>query len=156
MNVVTRRALAPAVVLGLVLSAQPAYAGVSSTPDVTGQATGGVYAIADAGDRTIIGGLFTRYGGRARGNVAAVDADGTVDTAWNPGTNGIVKALALSDDRSTVFLGGLFSTAGGQPRANLAAVDAVTGQVLAGWTADTGGTTPDVNSLAVKGDRLYV
>jgi WD40 repeat protein len=156
MNVTMRRALAPAAVLGLVLTAQPAYAGVSSTPDTTGQATGGVYAIADAGDRTIIGGLFTRYGGRARGNVAAVNADGTVDRTWNPGTNGIVKALAVSEDRSTVFLGGLFSTAGGQPRANLAAVDAATGQVLADWTADTGGTTPDVNSLAVKGDRLYV
>lgn len=156
MYVTVRRALVPAVVLGLVLAAQPAYAGVSSTPDVTGQAAGGVYAIADAGDRTIIGGLFTRYGSRARANVAAVLADGTVDTAWNPGTNGIVKALAVSEDGSTVFLGGLFSSAGGQPRSNLAAVDAITGEVLADWTADTGGATPDVNSLAVKGNRLYV
>jgi WD40 repeat protein len=156
MNIRTRRALVPAVALGLVLAATPAYAGVSSTPDVTGQAVGGVYAIADAGDRTIIGGLFTRYGGRERANVAAINANGTVDTAWNPGTNGVVKAVALSEDKTTVFLGGVFTTVGGQPRANLAAVDAVTGEVRASWVANTGGTTPDVNSLAVKGDRLYV
>ena len=145
----------PTVALGLVLAAQPAYAGVSTTPDVTGQAAGGVYAIADAGDRTIIGGLFTRYGNHARANVAAINADGTVDVAWNPGTNGVVRAVAVSEDGSTVFLGGAFTTVGGQPRANLAAVDAVTGAVL-DWTADTGGSAPDVNSLAVKGDRLYV
>ncbi len=156
MNIRMRRALVPTVALGLVLAATPAYAGVSSTPDVTGQAAGGVYAIADAGDRTIIGGLFTRYGTRARSNVAAINADGTVDTAWNPGTNGIVKAVAVSEDGSTVFLGGLFTTVGGQPRANLAAVDAITGEVLADWTADTGGSGPDVNSLAVHGNRLYV
>ena len=35
-------------------------------------------------------------------------------------------------------------------------MDAVTGQVRDTWVADTGGTNPDVNSLAVKGDRLYV
>lgn len=156
MYVTVRRALVPAVVLGLVLAAQPAHAGVSSTPDVTGQAAGGVYAIADAGDRTIIGGLFTRYGTRARSNVAAVNADGTVDVNWNPGTNGIVRAAAVSEDGSTVFLGGRFTVAAGAPRANLAAVDAVTGLVLDSWVADTGGSAPDVNSLAVKGDRLYV
>jgi WD40 repeat protein len=156
MNIRLRRALVPTVALGLVLAATPAYAGVSSTPDVTGQAVGGVYAIADAGDRTIIGGLFTRYGGRERANVAAINANGTVDTAWDPGTNGIVKAVAVSEDNSTVFLGGLFTTVGGQARANLAAVDALTGDVLDTWTANTGGTTPDVNSLAVHGNRLYV
>lgn len=155
MNIRLRRALVPTVALGLVLAAQPAHAGVSTTPDVTGQAAGGVYAIADAGDRTIIGGLFTRYGTRARANVAAINADGTVDVAWNPGTNGVVRAVAVSEDGTTVFLGGVFTTVGGQPRANLAAVDAVTGAVL-DWTADTGGSAPDVNSLAVKGDRLYV
>jgi hypothetical protein len=156
MNIRIRRALVPTVALGLVLAAQPAYAGVSTTPDVTGQAAGGVYAIADAGDRTIIGGLFTRYGTRARANVAAINADGTVDVAWDPGTNGIVRAVAVSEDGATVFLGGVFTTVGGQARANLAAVDATTGEVLAGWTADTGGAAPDVNSLAVHGNRLYV
>jgi WD40 repeat protein len=156
MNATRRRAFASAIVLGLVLTAQPAYAGVSSTPDSTGQAVGGVYALADAGDRTIIGGLFTRFGGRARANVAAILADGTVDKTWNPGTNGIVRAVAVSDDGGTVFLGGLFTQVAGAARANLAAVDAVSGQVLDSWVADTTGKNPAVNSLAVKGNRLYV
>jgi WD40 repeat protein len=156
MNATRRRALVSAAVLGLVLAAQPAHAGVASTPDGTGQAAGGVYALADAGDRTIIGGLFTRFGGRARANVAAVLADGTVDKTWNPGTNGIVRAVAVSEDGDTVFLGGLFTQAAGAARANLAAVDAVTGEVLDSWVADTAGTSPAVNTLAVKGNRLYV
>ena len=32
----------------------------------------------------------------------------------------------------------------------------VTGVALAAWRADTGGVNPDVNSLAVHGNRLYV
>jgi hypothetical protein len=67
-----------------------------------------------------------------------------------------VKAVAASEDGSVIFLGGIFTEAGGAPRANLAAVDAVTGVALADWQADTGGVNPDVNSLAVKGNRLYV
>lgn len=154
----SRRALlAAATALGIALSLAPAaQASVPDTPDATAQAVGGVYALAKAGDRVILGGTFTRFGGIARANVAAALPDGTVDRTFNPGTNGVVRAVAVSEDGSTVFLGGLFTTAGGQPRANLAAVDAVTGEALASWRADTAGAYPDVNSLAVDGNRLYV
>lgn len=157
--IVSRRgAGSTAVALSIVLAVSSvAHAGVSSTADDTAEAAGGgVYALAMAGDRVIVGGTFTRFGGRERTGVAAVLPDGTLDRTFNPGTNGRVKAVAVSEDGGTVFIGGVFSTAGGAPRSNLAAVDATTGQALAGWQADTVGTRPDVNSLAVHGDRLYV
>jgi WD40 repeat protein len=141
----------------VLLTPAAALATVNVTPDVTDKVSGGgVRAIAHAGDRTFIGGSFTGVGGQARNNVAAIAADGDVDRLFNPGTDGKVRAVAASKDGSVIFLGGTFSMAGGAPRANLAAVDAVTGEALAGWQANTTGTTPDVNSLAVHGDRLYV
>ncbi|HEX6151601.1 hypothetical protein [Nocardioides sp.] len=141
----------------LLITPSAAQAGVPNSPDATAQANNGVYALAQAGDRIIVGGMFSRFGGRARASVAAVHKDtGVVDKVFNPGTNGVVRALAVSEDGSTVFIGGVFSVAGGSPRANLAAVDAVTGVALPDWQANTAGTTPDVNSLAVKGNRLYV
>jgi WD40 repeat protein len=107
------------------------------------------------GDNTIIGGTFTAVGGKTRGNVAAVDAAGVV-TSFSPSTNGRVWAVAASEDGGTIFLGGTFTQVNGEPRANLAAVSAATGELLPSWQADTTGTTPDVKSLEVDGDRLYV
>ena len=46
-------------------------------------------------------------------------ADGSVDPSWNPDVNGIVYALAASDDGNTIFLGGAFTTAGSSARSRL-------------------------------------
>ena len=139
-----------------VLAPETALASVSVTPDDTDHVAGGVFGMANAGGRTFIGGVFNRVVRTPRSNVAAITSDGKLDQQFNPGTNGKVQAVAVSEDGSTVFLGGTFTEAGGAPRLNLAAVDAVTGVALAGWTADTAGTNPDVTSLAVSGNRLYV
>jgi hypothetical protein len=50
--------------------------------------------------------------GLARSNLAHIRADGTV-SAWNPGVQGTVDALAR--DGSTVYAGGAFTSAAGQP-----------------------------------------
>ena len=139
-----------------VLQPPAAVASVPDLPDATAQiGLGTVNAIAQVGDRTIIAGSFTRVGGKARANVAAILPDGTVDPDFNPGTDGPVYAVAASPDGSRIFLGGTFTTAAGATRANLVAVDAA-GVAVPDWQADTVGTTPDVKSLAVSGDRLYV
>lgn len=140
----------------LVAGAPAAQASVAPTPDDTGVVSGAAYALAAVGERTIVGGRFTRFGGKARANVAAVLPSGAADPAFVADTNGKVEAVATSDDGSTVFLGGTFTSVNGVPRANLAAVSAATGDVLEAWSADTGGTSPTVLSLAVHGDRLYV
>ena len=127
-----------------------------ATPDRTATAAGRVYAIAAAGDRTIVVGRFGRLGTLARSNVGALLPDGTVDPQFVANTNGKVEAVAVSTDGNTVFLGGTFTTVNGEPRANLAAVEAATGTVLPSWSADTTGGSPTVHTLAVSGTRLYV
>jgi len=133
-----------------------AHASVSATPDDTAAVAGSVYGLAQAGDRTVVGGLFTKMGGKPRANVAAVRPDGTVDPAFIANTDGKVEAVAVSEDGTRVFIGGTFTTVNGVPRANLAAVDAATGAVIDGWSADTGGLSPTVKTLWVQGARLYV
>ena len=133
-----------------------AYASVSSTPDSTAKVGGRVFALAQAGDLTIVGGTFGKVGGKPRSNVAAIRADGKVDANFLPSTDGKVDALAVSSDGNTVYIGGRFTTVNGVPRANLAAVDASTGALIESWRADTGGFKPDVKALTVFGDRLYV
>ncbi len=141
----------------LVAAGTPAaQASVAPAPDNTGVVSGAGYALAAAGDRTILGGSFTRFGGKLRSNVAAILPSGAVDPGFVADTNGRVEAVATSSDGSTVFLGGTFTTVNGVPRANVAAVNATTGAVLADWSADTGGAYPTVFSLAVHGSRLYV
>lgn len=134
----------------------PSPSSMSPTPDDTGVISGAAFALAAAGDRTILGGRFTHFGGEPRSNVAAVRSDGTADVNFVADTDGKVQALATSTDGSTVFVGGTFSQVNGVPRANLAAVDATTGAVLDGWSADTEGEYSTVLSMAVHGDRLYV
>lgn len=152
-----RRVSVGALALVLVVPAS-ASATVSVSPDTTVKlGTGGaVYGMAHAGDTTYIGGTFASVGQQPRANVAAIGADGKLDADFNPGVNGKVMAVAVSTDGATVYLGGTFTDAGGAARANLAAVDADTGQAVATWQADTAGMAPNVTSLAVHGDRLYV
>ena len=144
----------------VVLVPGSASATVKVTPDPTAKlsAGGAVYGMDHAAGtgKTYVGGIFTAVGGQPRTNAAAIGADGKVDPLFDPQVNGKVMAVAVSEDGGTVYLGGSFNEAGGAQRANLAAVDAVTGQAVAAWSANTAGTTSNVTSLAVHGDRLYV
>ncbi len=70
-----------------------------------------VHAIAIANNgKVVIGGDFTQVGGFVRKRIARLNADGTVDTTFDPGTGGVddrVSAIALqSNDR--VLIGGEF------------------------------------------------
>lgn len=115
---------------------------------------GVVYATTQVGGTTYIGGSFTRVGGAARQNLAAIRADGSLDPTWAPATDGVVYALAASADGGRVFVGGGFTTINGAAR-RLAAVDSVTGALVAGWTTTTSNNS--VRALAAdRGDRLYV
>ncbi len=151
----TRIRLAAAVLAGVLVTlapfADPAAAGVSATPDPTANVTGTVYAVAQLGDRTIIGGDFTAVGGVARRNAAAIRADGTLDPTFAPEPNGVVRSVAVSGGR--LFLGGSFATVGGGSATNLAEVDPTTGALAAGWSGTANGT---VFALATSGSRLYV
>jgi hypothetical protein len=110
---------------------------------------GTVYTIApDGAGGFYLGGDFDRVGGFPRANLARVHAGGTVD-AWNPGSDGIVRALAISG--SLIYVGGDFAQVEGKPRARLAAVDAATG-VASAWNPSA---NAPVYALAVQGTNVY-
>lgn len=172
MSRILRRSAAAAVavvgaVATVVATAVPVMASPSAVPAPTAKvdcvvvnATGGcdvvgvVYALTQVGDRTYIGGSFKSVSGVPRANVAAIRGDGTLDPTWKPETDGVVYAMAASNDGTKIFLGGTFTTVGGQAKARLAAVTPDTGALVAGWT----GTASDkIRAMSVdNGDRLYV
>ncbi len=121
-------------------------------------ARGAVIALAVSPDGTTVyaGGEFAwgEIGGHRRKYIAALDASTGNATAWDPGANGIVYALALSQDGTALYVAGGFTQIGGQVRNNIAALDAATGQV----TALNPNVDGPVYSLAMSPDDtiLYV
>ena len=88
---------------------------VNWTPDVL---DGQVEAIAQVGDRIIIGGTFTQVednaGVHARSRIAAFDATtGAVDPGFHPALDGAVKAIVPAGDGTSVFVTGGFNTVDG-------------------------------------------
>jgi len=145
-------AVVAATSLLVLVAPQASQASLAGTPDVTAPVSGEVYAVAQVGNRTIIGGDFTAVGGVPRRNVAAIRADGSVDPTFDPSPDGTVQAVAGSADGSRIFIGGTFNNVLGAARQNLAAVDATSGAAIGTWDANTDGT---VYALASSGNRVY-
>jgi len=103
------------------------------------------------GATVYLGGYFDNMGGAERSNIAAVSAmDGGAMPGWNPGTNGTVYAIAISENH--VFVGGSFGQTGGLGRQHLADVDATTG-LVSSWQPNPDNT---VYALALSDGGLYV
>jgi uncharacterized delta-60 repeat protein len=68
--------------------------------------------------KILIGGSFTTVGGQSRTNIGRLNADGTLDSGFNPGTDTTVICLALQMD-GKILVGGYFSTLDGQSRTNI-------------------------------------
>ncbi len=64
--------------------------------------------------KIIIGGYFTTYNGTSRNCIARLNADGTLDAAFNPGTgpNNWVQTTAIQSD-GKIIIGGAFSSYNG-------------------------------------------
>jgi len=81
-------------------------------------ADGQVWALAVQRDgKLLAGGFFTRLGGgkwgsTTRNAIGRVNADGTLDAAFDPGANERVRALVAQAD-GTILAGGAFKTFGG-------------------------------------------
>ncbi len=75
--------------------------------------------------KVLIGGFFTRYNGIFRNYIARVNADGTLDNTFNPGTgaSSTVGTLALQPD-GKVIIGGSFTTYNGTSRNRIARLNA--------------------------------
>jgi hypothetical protein len=141
----------------------------------TGRVTGSVRALTASPDRSTlyVGGDLSSVssggGATARSRLAAFNASTGAVLAWSPAANGPVNALATDPTSGTVYAGGAFTAVAGSARPYLAAVGpagAVTSfnAALAGcstphvtnYAHSNPPCTPEVDSLAVAGGRLYV
>ncbi len=120
-------------------------------PDPSATGTVNVILVDAANDQIYVGGTFSSIGGATRANIALLDdTDGDAISTWNPGTNGGVNALALSD--GILYTGGSFTTAGGSTRNRAAAFDADDG-TLESWDPDCNNT---VFAMVVHGDLVIM
>jgi uncharacterized delta-60 repeat protein len=97
--------------------------------------------------KILIGGDFTSVQGVARNNIARLNPDGTLDTAFNPSADYSVRSIAVQAD-GKILVGGNFTSIGGQTRLRLARLDGTTG------LADSFNPQPDnaVYAIAVQTD----
>ncbi|OFX65411.1 MAG: hypothetical protein A2X15_00340 [Bacteroidetes bacterium GWB2_32_14] len=101
--------------------------------------------------KIIIGGYFTSYNGTARNNIARLNADGTLDTTFNPGTgtSSYVFSIAMQSD-GKIIIGGSFSSYNGTLRNRIARLNA-------DGTLDTtfnqgNSETDDIYTTAIQSD----
>ncbi len=120
----------------------------SFNPSAGGVVYPSVYSLAlQADGKIVVGGVFTGLGGQSRNYIGRLNADGTLDTSFNPGASNYVSSLAVQAD-GRILVGGGFTTLGGQSRTNI-------GRLNADGTLDTvfnPGADNSVLSLAVQAD----
>ncbi len=99
--------------------------------------------------KILVGGVFTALGGQQRTNLGRLNSDGSVDTAFNPGTGSQmeVDSLIVQAD-GKILVGGFFSTLAGQPCINLGRLNP-DGNLDATFNPGAGST---VNCLALQAD----
>ncbi len=145
MSVVVVLAASAVVTVGL---APPVSAAFASEPlSRAWTADGPVHSSLGTSTRVFVGGTFDHGGGVAALNPA------TGARLWSTPTNGDVRGIALSDDRSTLFVGGAFTRVDGRTHRHLAAIDVASGAVRPKWKASTSGVVRDI---VVSGARVYV
>lgn len=103
--------------------------------------------------RILIAGRFTSVGGQMRGRVARLNADGSLDPTFDPGSgaNDHIRAMALQSDGS-VLVGGQFTSVNGQPRGYLARMSS-TGTLDSAFTPTISG---EVRTIALHHDGRIV
>jgi uncharacterized delta-60 repeat protein len=124
------------------------------------RANGAVNALVVQPDgKILVGGAFTTLGDgtgtMTRTNIGRFNADGSVDTAFNPGANNWVRALAVQPDRK-ILVAGRFTTLGGATRNYIGRLNA-DGSLDSSFTPDAGGRDsaydpPEALAIAVQTD----
>jgi uncharacterized delta-60 repeat protein len=119
--------------------------------DDCGGANDRVYAVALQPDgKILVGGEFTQVNNVARNRIARLNADGTLDTGFDPGSgaSGAVWAIAVQPD-GKVLIGGYFGTVDGVARNGIARLN---GDGSLDTSFDPGaGTNLPVFAIAVAG-----
>jgi uncharacterized delta-60 repeat protein len=111
-----------------------------------------------ADGKILMGSSFATFGGQPRNGIARLNADGSLDTGFNPGDDsGItVYALAVQPD-GKILVGGYFFMMGGQPRNRIARLNndipasqtlTMTGNNQIDWMR--GGSAPEVEQVTLE------
>lgn len=121
-----------------------------------------VYALAVQADgKILVGGRFTSIGAgtsmTARNYLARINADGTLDTGFDPGANDWVNALAVQPD-GKILVGGRFTMLGGggtgtTPRQLLGRLNA-DGSIDTSFDPGAFGTSVDAMTVQANGQIL--
>jgi uncharacterized delta-60 repeat protein len=118
-------------------------------------ANGTVYAIALQPDgKIVIGGAFTTVQGVARAGVARLEADGTLDTGFDPGggaVGGSVYAATVTS-AGKVLIGGAFTSYDGAGQRHVARLNG-DGSLDASFDPNLDDV---VHALAVRGDKVVI
>lgn len=122
----------------------------SFNPTITGRSWVAAIAL-QADGKVLIGGDFsTLHGTNVSYGVARLNADGSLDSSFNPGTGTFgVSSVALQPD-GKVLIGGSFTTFSGTPRNRIARLNA-DGSLDSGFNPGTGANGA-VRSIAPQSD----
>ncbi|SMD44497.1 delta-60 repeat domain-containing protein/Por secretion system C-terminal sorting domain-containing protein [Aquiflexum balticum DSM 16537] len=108
-----------------------------------------------ADGKIIIGGGFTSYNGTARNYIARLNADGSLDTSFNPGTgaNGSILTIQIQAD-GKIIIGGVFTSYNGTARNYIARLNA-DGSLDTSFNPGTG-TNSGINTTQIQADGKII
>ncbi len=103
----------------------------------------------------LVGGDFTTYGGVSRNSIAKLNADGSLDLAFDPGVgfDREISAMALVDNQ--VIVAGGFDTYNNVARAGVAKLDLETGALDTTFNPGVGFGSGSVLTLAYANGSIY-
>jgi hypothetical protein len=84
-----------------------------------------------------VGGAFKQVDAQAKGNIVALNQNGSVNTTFAAVANDNVRSMAIAPDGNTLFVGGNFTTMDGIARVSVARITLDTG-ALDPWTIPSG------------------
>lgn len=121
-------------------------------PGSSSNTNGDVFTIALQTDgKILIGGVFSTYNGVTRNGIARLNADGTIDSTFNPllGANNGVNTIVVQPD-GKILIGGNFTTYNGISRNRVARLNS-DGTLDTNFVIGTGANN-EVNAIALKTD----
>ncbi|MFN6944977.1 MAG: T9SS type A sorting domain-containing protein, partial [Cytophagaceae bacterium] len=105
--------------------------------------------------KILVGGSFTSYNGITRNRIARLNADGSLDESFNPGTgfNAGVRSISLQNDNK-ILIGGEFTSFDGSPRNYIVRIN-TDGTLDEGFYPGTGFDRA-VTSIATQSDGKII
>ncbi len=117
-------------------------------------ANGAIFSVAvQSNGQILIGGSFSFYGTTGVGNIARLNADGTVDATFatneGSGANGAVRSVVVQSN-GQILIGGAFTSYNGPSRGHIARLNTDGSLDTTLWTAAGSGANGAVYSVAVQ------